>query len=306
MDPLAPVPAGTMQAVTPQTRWAGLNGWTGSRTFQTLARSTGIFLGWPNSGKTTLFASDENGFHINIDQTRISGNCKCVSWPFIDPAGRTLNDQGMPFQMRYDDILTKVTQLENMAAANAPRPTTIYLDTWASLLPLMKDFLCRKYGKPDWRALASAMDGRTMWEEIQLMAVGLMRRLNSAGYGVHWSIHLANDKVAVGDGAMMNKIEVGASAGVWSALHPNVDFVLPIFKKVLNPNTSAPAAPGRESIFAPVTISSYIDPYNPDLLKVAKYRVHPTNPLPAQIPISPDTGMADLNALYDRHQLPRP
>lgn len=297
--------AGTVSTTTPQTRWGTLGGWTGERRFQTLARSTGIWLGWTNCGKTTIAASDSEGFHFNFDQTRISGLCKCVSWPFIDASGRSLNDLGQGFQMRFDDVLTKVGQLEALASANQPRPTTIYLDTWAALLPMIKDWLCRKYGKPSWRELASAMDGRTMWEEIQLVAVGLMRRLNAAGYGVHWMVHLANDKVAVGDGAMVNKLEVGMSAGMWSALHPNVDFVLPVFKRVDNPNPGAVAQTTRDQVLQPVTISSYVDPYHPDLLKIAKYRVHPTNPLPARIPINPDTAMADLNALYDRHQLPR-
>lgn len=305
--PIEVPPPGQVQVTavgaTLSNRWGRLRSFTGGSMTTPLTQSSGVFLGQPDSGKSSLIQSCPTGEIMNLDLTTAPAVLRAGLWPGVRN-GQAVGDDGNPMILSWQKILDRVALLVDMARLNEPRPTTVFFDTMGSAIRLAKQWSIELALHND----TVSKDGRAMWDRVHESIIKVHTDLRNAGYGVFWNIHIVNAKIPLGEDRFVFQPELASpiTAGFWAKLYPLFEMVL-VAKSPTEEVTEIVEIPvtirGETKIEKkPITSSKriwFLTNSDPDYLGLTKARV--SKPLPDRILIPKETGWDTLEKVYAEH-----
>jgi hypothetical protein len=186
-----------------------------------------MFVGLPDSGKTTILCSCDGCLLINCDgiplPVRDPNQMKAATFPHIGSNGEHLGWDGTtPINFNWEAIVGVVTELERRVDRNLPRPDLVAVDSITSLLEHAKDFVVRKAGKTDWREL----HGPSAYDDAYNLVTRLATHVHSMGYGFFYTGHLVNEVIQLGDDRHKERVSLTLTPGFWKRLFWKLEMCL--------------------------------------------------------------------------------
>ena len=188
--------------------------------------------GPPNTGKSALLQSNPDAFIFNLDiSSTVIADPVCTLWPGISPEGRAIGDDGKPVFLDWPAVLSKITILEELARAGQPRPRTVVFDSITTVIRLLREHVVANAKSlalatsdkniTSWRQL----EGRSAWDTVYDLFIGVMTRLHSLGYGIYVVGHIVNAKIPLNENQTVFRPELTLGPGFWSRLFPVFELV---------------------------------------------------------------------------------
>jgi hypothetical protein len=193
----------------------------------------GLFLGMSNTGKTSLIASNPGALIVNCDISSTPSPSPSAPpwpaqfWPAINSEGRTVDQSGAVVTLRWEEIDSLADRLVEASRSNSPRPEMVALDSIATAIALLRDWVVRKFGKKDFREL----DGRMAYDAMYDQLLQFAAKLRRAGYGVYFLGHLRNNTIPLGDDRYVIKLDLDVTDGFWKRVYPLCEFIACTYKE---------------------------------------------------------------------------
>jgi len=169
------------------------------------------------------------GFIINTDLSVAvhpdfaAGN-GAEMWPYVDHSGTAIDGSGRVVQLTWEGIQETVKALTRIPRTDPTRPTFIAVDTLDSLIPIVKDYLAKKYKKDSFVDL-----GQSGWQYLSDEIAGLYEDIRAGGFGAVFTGHLTTEKFTL-DGANNSQslrwAFRGITPGINQKLIPRIDNVM--------------------------------------------------------------------------------
>lgn len=192
-------------------------------------------IGPPNSGKSFLIQSCDDGLIFNLDMsTSVYPNSKAMAVPIPGPDGRPVGPGGAVVTLDWDFLLRIKALLLKKAAENKPRPKTVFIDSLSSLVRILVPWVIGQFStaeKP--KNYWGEIDGRAGWQLLYDQVVNLIADLRRAGYGVCLLVHLERTRTPIGlEASKAPEWEVAAGPGLWQRLYSMLDMVIPTMQEM--------------------------------------------------------------------------
>lgn len=170
----------------------------GAVTFAPLSATSGMFLGFPGSGKSSLLQSASHGFIFNLDLSvavhpDFASGRGAELWPYIDERGIAIDGAGKTVTLNYELVQSIVDALGRIPPTDPTRPRFIAFDTLDSLIILVKDWVAKHYQKEDFEEA-----GMAGWRKLSDEIYALYTKVRRLGFGCFFTAHLNTEKVSTG------------------------------------------------------------------------------------------------------------
>lgn len=225
-----PAPAQTTASGrSPVERYAGLSG--ARKSLHTDPHKIlALVISPPGGGKSRFFQDCPTGYYMNVERVSTSHpDPQAPMWPPVLPDGSLQ-------VVDYGDWEKEVSALLSLAAANRPRPTTIFIDSMPALENLLFRWIpehATMYGlaKEDnrkWDDLHPQSAYRVLYDTLVTKLVAL----RDAGYGVYCCCHVTEKVIPLGEDKNIIKPDLTMGNGLWMRMKWRFEMVASILKSV--------------------------------------------------------------------------
>lgn len=218
--------------------------------------ATSLFLvGFPGSGKSSIIQSAQGNFIINTDLSvavhpDFAAGAGAEMWPFIDPSGIPIDGNGKVVQLTWEAIQNVIAMLKAIPRSDPTRPISISIDTLDSLIPIVKEYLAKKYKKDSFVDL-----GQSGWQYLSDEISGLYDDIRAAGFGAIFTGHLVMEKFTLDGTTNAQSLRWafrGITPGINQKLIPRIDNVMLVESRkrdMMIPQPTGPAKAGKVTEF---------------------------------------------------------
>ena len=199
-------------------------GFSGKHMSYPLNSMFGMVVGEQNVGKSYLFQDNPDAFIFNLDVSgTVIPECKATIWPGIGEGGRPIDVDGDPLILTWERVKQKISQLNQLAVNDQPRPKCVVIDTMSPMYRLLEDWVVKQFNKEKWEQL----DGRAAYKKLYDEIMNTCFDLRSNGYGVWLIVHLAKEKMEVEE-QTRTELLLSLPPGLHKRLTPAVEMIAPI------------------------------------------------------------------------------
>jgi len=173
-----------------------------------------MLVGYPGAGKTYFLSSNPGALVLNFDCSRTKPNVEAQVFPVPGTDGHMYDGNGKRFTWTYDAFKSLQQKLIEASRTDAPRPTTVVIDTLMSFQQIVE----AKFGS-DWNNLGTVYD--TILQDLLA--------LRDAGYGVWINCHFqkvkAKGKSPAGEDIVVIEDDITHSPALHKRLFPLCEMV---------------------------------------------------------------------------------
>lgn len=206
-----------------------------------LDKIMGMLMGFKSDGKTTLFLGCHGALILNFDglstpapQVEKTYPTLAQIWPARNKMGVLVGANGQPLIPDWPAVADLGDQLIKAAKANKPRPRMVIFDSSTAALRLLKDYVVVAAAE---LALAKAdkevktfrnLEGRSGYDVMYDLLVGLSLELNAHGYGVWWNVHLSKRHIQLPAGGEQEVTELSTTESLLKRISPFFEMIVKV------------------------------------------------------------------------------
>lgn len=284
----------TLASGTPLiSKYDGLGGVTGRNLIAPPGLCFGMIISRYGAGKSAFLQSNSDLFVINIDGSSTTcPGCPATIWPYVDPAtGMVVGDDGRPVLLNIDLIQGKIDRLLALSRENKPRPKTVAIDSYTTLIPLLQQWIEKKAQK-SWKEI----HGPAAWDDLYNWLMNTMLNLHNAGYGVIIAAHVVTGQIPMGvEGRLMPVAELNAAPGFYKRIMGIFEWVAEITKEEVVTQVPDARFPGTNRTIDKREPQAFLRVNSPELTDICKYRVT----IPDKFPIPLGRGWSTFERIYN-------